>query len=235
MSVENLNKDELFRQFLDGELDDEQESYVLHLIADDPELRSMLHFERTLTQSFSSEPHPDSFSVSENFSSKVMNRIQNENSEKQEPAEIGMHLLKPRNVTIRPLYVAAAAILMMFSFGYLLLDEQGQEATNMASNVNEDQSVQLVSERESEVWIRFVYFDEEAETMAVAGDFSDWDPVDLTKDIVDEKTVWTGMIPVVRGEHHYMFVKNGDEWVTDPLADVKRDDGFGNKNAVLYL
>lgn len=233
MSVENLNKDELFRQFLDGELDDEQESYVLHLIADDPELRSMLHFERTLTQSFSSEPHPDSFSVPENFSSKVMDRIQNEDDEKENHAENGIYLLKPRNVTIRPLYAAAAIILLMFSFGYLLLNEQGQ--TDMASNVDEDRSVQLVSERESEVWIRFVYFDEEAETMAVAGDFSDWDPVNLEKNTVDGKTVWTGMIPVVRGEHHYMFVKNGDEWVTDPLADVKRDDGFGNKNAVLYL
>ena len=233
MSNEKLNNDELFQLYLDGELNEEQEIRALHMIADDSEMRSMLRFEQTLSQRFNSETDPDSFSVPANFSSKVMNRIQNIDSEKENGTEKELSLFRPRKVTIQPLYAAAAVILMMFSFGYLLLNEQ--EQSDMASIVDENQSVQLVSERESEVWIRFVYFDEEAETMAVAGDFSDWDPVNLTKDTVDGKTVWTGMIPVVRGEHHYMFVKNGDEWVTDPLADVKRDDGFGNKNAVLYL
>jgi hypothetical protein len=38
-----------------------------------------------------------------------------------------------------------------------------------------------------------------------------------------------------RGEHRYMFIKNGEKWVTDPLAPVQQDDGFGNKNAVIYL
>jgi hypothetical protein len=38
-----------------------------------------------------------------------------------------------------------------------------------------------------------------------------------------------------RGEHRYMFVKDGEEWVTDPMAPMQREDGFGNKNAVIYL
>jgi len=234
MSNKNLNNEELFHLYLDGELNGEQEKNALHMIADDPEMRSMLQFERTLIQSFNSEPDPDSFSVPENFSSNVMNRIQDIDRENENREVKGLSFLKPREVTIRPLYAAAAAILILFTFGYLLLNEQ--EQTELAySSVDEEWPIQQVAEQESEVWIRFVYFDEEAETMAVAGDFSDWDPVDLTRETVDGKTVWTGMIPVVRGEHHYMFVKNGDEWVTDPLADVKRDDGFGNKNAVLYL
>lgn len=235
MSKENLNKDELFRHFLDGELDDEQESRVLHMIADDPELRSMLHFERTLTQSFASDPNPESFAVPENFSSSVMNRISSEHEDRKRPSKIGMSLFEPRKVTLRPIYAAAAVILFTFSFGYLLLNEQDQSESDIASMVGEDQSVQLVSEQESEVWIRFVYFDENAESIAVAGDFSDWDPVNLSREIINDKIVWTGMIPVVRGEHDYMFVKDGEEWLTDPLADVQRDDGFGNKNAVLFI
>lgn len=234
MSNENLNKDELFRLFLDGELDDEQESRVLHLIADDPELRSMLHFERTLTQVFDSEPHPDSFAVPVNFSSSVMNRISSdENVEVKNSSKKVLSFFEPRKVMLRPVYAAAAVILLMFSFGYFLLNEP--EKAEMVSAIDEDRSVQLVSDRESEVWIRFVYFDEEAETMAVAGDFSDWDPVELSKEVINDKVVWTGMIPVVSGEHHYMFVKDGEEWITDPLADVQRDDGFGNKNAVLFI
>jgi len=233
MSTNNLNNDELFRLFLDGELNEEQERRALHMIADDPEMRSMLRFERTLTQSFNSEQDPDSFSVPENFTSNVMDRIRNLDGGREGDNAKGLSLFKSREVSIRPIYAAAAAILMMFTFGYLILNEKDQ--TGMTSFAEEGRSIQQVADQESEVWIRFVYFDEEAETMAVAGDFSDWDPVSLTSEQVDGKTVWTGMIPVVRGEHHYMFVKNGDEWVTDPLADVKRDDGFGNKNAVLYL
>jgi 1,4-alpha-glucan branching enzyme len=116
-----------------------------------------------------------------------------------------------------------------------LLNEQDRSGSDIVSMVGEDRSVQLVSEQESEVWIRFVYFDENAESIAVAGDFSDWDPVNLSREIINDKIVWTGMIPVVRGEHSYMFVKDGEEWLTDPLADVQRDDGFGNKNAVLFI
>ena len=233
MSTNKLNNEDLFQLYLEGELNEEQEKRALHMIADDPEMRSMLRFEQTLTQNFNSEPDPDSFSVPENFSSNVMNRIESLDREKEKSATKGLSLLKPREVSIRPIYAAVAAILMIFTFGYLMLNDQ--EQGEMASFVEEDRSIQQVAEQESEVWIRFVYFDEEAETMAVAGDFSDWDPVSLTRDEVNGKTVWTGMIPVVRGEHHYMFVKNGNEWVTDPLADVKVDDGFGNKNAVLYL
>ena len=233
MSKENLNKDELFRLFLDGELDDEQESKALHLIADDPELRSMLHFERTLTQVFDSEPHPESFAVPDNFSSSVMSRITSENTEEKNNSKARLSFFEPRKVMLRPVYAAAAVILLMFSFGYFLLTEQ--EQTDVASMVEEDRSVQLVSEQDSEVWIRFVYIDDEAESMAVAGDFSDWDPVNLSKEVINDKVVWTGMIPVTSGEHHYMFVKDGTEWITDPLADVQRDDGFGNKNAVLFI
>jgi hypothetical protein len=52
---------------------------------------------------------------------------------------------------------------------------------------------------------------------------------------VNGKTVWTGLVPVSRGEHEYQFVVDGEKWVTDPLAPVKEDDGFGAKNAVLKL
>ncbi|HMB97406.1 MAG TPA: hypothetical protein VKM36_02910, partial [Balneolaceae bacterium] len=112
MSTNNLNNDELFRLFLDGELNEEQERRALHMIADDPEMRSMLRFERTLTQSFNSEQDPDSFSVPENFSSNVMDRIRNLDGEREGDNAKGLSLFKSSEVSIRPIYAAAAAILM---------------------------------------------------------------------------------------------------------------------------
>lgn len=82
---------------------------------------------------------------------------------------------------------------------------------------------------------RFVYTNDTADSVAVAGDFSDWAPIPLSPHTVNGETVWTGLVPVPRGEHEYQFVINGERWVTDPLAPDKQDDGFGAKNAVLKL
>lgn len=83
--------------------------------------------------------------------------------------------------------------------------------------------------------MRFAYVSDEASSVAVAGDFTDWEPVALDAHTVDGKTVWSGLVPVAKGEHRYMFVLDGERWVNDPLAPVQRDDGFGHKNAVLTL
>lgn len=227
------NKQKLFRKFLDGELQNDEEKKALHMIADDSEMREMLQFERTLYQIFSGEPDPDSFTVPTGFSDSVMDEIKGEKTTIAEDHQKVISLFKPKQFSVRPVYVLAAVVLMTLSFGFLVLDRSGSEDQSYVSNAED--SVQMISESESEIWIRFVYFDDAAEEVAVAGDFSNWNPIELTQEEIDGKRVWTGLIPVSRGEHQYMFVRDGEEWVTDPLADIKRDDGFGNKNAVLYL
>ena len=233
---EQKTNEELFRRYLDGELSSEQEIRALHMIAENEEMRELLSFERTLFQTFSGEPDPESFMVPANFSDSVMDRIAQKQPEvgkvKQEGGVI-FSLFQPKNIAIRPVYAMAAVLLLTFGFGYILLNESEQMIFSSAFKT--EASAQVVSETESEVWIRFVYFGEDAESIEVAGDFSDWDPVALSREFVGDKQVWTGLIPVPRGEHRYMFVKDGEEWITDPLVAMQRDDGFGNKNAVLYL
>lgn len=229
------DKEVLFRQFLDGELNSEDEKKALHIIAEDSELRDLLRFERTLYQSFSNEPDPESFSVPDGFSDSLMKRIQNEISKKKEDrkSNILKPIFTPREFSVKPVYAVAAALLIMVSFGFLWLSSNQQTGAMVSGNM--DMETQLVSETESAIWMRFIYFDEEAESVEVAGDFSDWEPIELSQEFMGDRQVWTGLIPITRGEHRYMFVKDGNEWVTDPLATVQRDDGFGNKNAVIYL
>lgn len=232
-------RDELFRRYLDGELSSEEEREVLHLIADNEEMREILRFERSVVLSFADIQDPGSFTVPENFGSSVMDRIVKTNREaavaekKQAPV---FSLLKNRTITINPALAAAAMFLITFGFGYLLLNP-AIPAVDDTETLNSQAQIQSVSDSggESQIWIRFVYFDETAESIEIAGDFNNWEPTELTLEFMGDRQVWTGLIPLTRGEHSYMFVRNGEEWVTDPLAEVQKDDGFGNKNAVLYL
>lgn len=86
------------------------------------------------------------------------------------------------------------------------------------------------------VLVRFVFADPSAESVSVAGDFSRWEPIPLSRrERGEDQRLWSGLVAVPRGEHRYMFVVDGDRWVTDPLATAVRDDGFGNRNAILSL
>ena len=44
-----MNKDELLRRYIEGDLSPDEEKEALHIIADDPEMRSMLRFEHKLS------------------------------------------------------------------------------------------------------------------------------------------------------------------------------------------
>lgn len=236
------NPEELIRKFFDDELSPEEEVKALHLFAEDSELRSMLKFERFLGESLSvKEPDIQSFSVPDNFSDDVMSQIyQLENESATVESVSYLELLKervsswfqPREFSLQPAFVYALPIVLLAGFLFLMDTPAESETVTETTSEMEFASADDVEEK---VWIRFVYIDESAEQLAVAGNFSDWEPIEMDSQMMDGKKVWTGLVPVERGEHHYMFVKNGEEWVTDPLADMQRDDGFGNKNAVIYL
>jgi 1,4-alpha-glucan branching enzyme len=47
--------------------------------------------------------------------------------------------------------------------------------------------------------------------------------------------LWTIDIKLKPGTYNYMFVVDGEMWVTDPDAGLYRDDGFGYKNSVVRV
>lgn len=234
-----MKNEELLRKYLDGELSPEEEQEALHVIADDPELRSLLRFEQHIYAAFSDVSEQDSFQVPGGFTDRVMAQISVAPAEERQPVfdtvkQWFEQLLSPRQVQLRPVYGLAAIILLVASLSFPLYLVQSEDSGGATGNIP-DTSIQQVSSTSNQVWLRFVYIDEKAESMAVAGDFSNWEPIPLTKQTVNGEQVWTGLVSMNRGEHHYMFLKNGDQWLTDPLAPVQREDGFGNKNAVIYL
>lgn len=235
-----MDKDKLLRQYLDGELSPEEERQALHLFADDDDMRAMLRFEQRLSNEFASVESAD---IPDDFTDKVMHRIEQKASANEaQPVSEKIRnwveqLLHPQQIIWRPVYGLALVLLVVFSLGYPLFisDLENQNLSEQSSLQSAEQSVQQISTGPEEVMLRFVYIDNEANSVAVAGDFSDWKPIELNNHQVNGEQVWSGMVSMSRGEHNYMFIKDGSEWVTDPMAPVTREDGFGNKNAVVYL
>lgn len=259
----NNDNDQWMRRYLDGELDGGEESRALHMIADDPELRAMLKFELQLRQDLPNEHRNHGLSEAsiesmvaradlEPFHEGVMHEIAGkEQSSTREahdttsgerplptggpiPRIIGAwnRLTQPRQIVWQPAWsagIAALLLLLVLSVPYLLTQTDDPVTTT------EVPVRQIVDETSSRVMMRFVYIDNEAESVAVAGDFSDWEPISLNRQTINGDIAWTGIVPLPRGEHHYMFIKDDEQWATDPLAHRHVDDGFGNKNAVINL
>ncbi len=70
------------------------------------------------------------------------------------------------------------------------------------------------------------------QTVAVAGDFSNWDYVEMEE--VGED-YWQVTVQVKPGRYQYAFVIDGEQWLPDPLSPRKVADGFGGFNSVLVV
>ena len=74
-----------------------------------------------------------------------------------------------------------------------------------------------------------------AKSVEVVGSFTDWLPGAVVLRDEDHDGVWRGAVVLPVGQHEYMFVVDGERWVTDPLAGRYVDDGFGWQNGLLIV
>jgi hypothetical protein len=137
-------------------------------------------------------------------------------------------LVTPRPINVPPFAPLAAAALVVF----IMMLPQSPVAVQPGSM---DAALRVDATTGPIVYVQFELRAEGAHSVAVAGDFNDWSPdVGLLRDPNDDG-VWRGLVPVRPGVHKYMFVVNGEEWVTDPVAESYVDDGFGMRNALLAV
>jgi hypothetical protein len=127
-------------------------------------------------------------------------------------------LVRPASVRLSPLVGALAAAALVLAF---LWQPGGQE-------------LPLDPGAEPVVYVQFMLDAPSATSVAVAGDFSDWQPAFSLQD-ADGDGVWTARVPLRPGVHAYMFLVDETSWQTDPNAGRYQDDGFGNQNAVLAV
>jgi 1,4-alpha-glucan branching enzyme len=83
--------------------------------------------------------------------------------------------------------------------------------------------------------VRFVIVDASARSVAVAGSFNDWSSWSHPLQRDPRDGLWSAVIPLPPGEHQFMYVVNGSEFITPPLAERYADDGFGARNGVVVV
>ena len=83
--------------------------------------------------------------------------------------------------------------------------------------------------------VRFVLMQAEASSVTVAGSFNQWSASAHPLARGSSRGLWTGVLALPPGEHLFMYVVNGSEWISPPLAEDYVDDGFGSKNGVVVV
>jgi len=82
------------------------------------------------------------------------------------------------------------------------------------------------------VELKFYALRENPKTVAVAGDFSDWNSLQMER---KNDNCWVITLKVKPGKYQYSFVIDGNEWVPDPGSPRQVEDGFGGVNSVLVV
>jgi hypothetical protein len=90
---------------------------------------------------------------------------------------------------------------------------------------------------ESEGIAQFVGHFPGARSVEVVGSFNNWSRGLLHLRDENHDGIWHVAAVLPAGQHEYMFVVDGERWVTDPLAGRFVDDGFGagQENSVLIV
>ena len=83
--------------------------------------------------------------------------------------------------------------------------------------------------------VRFALDRPEAHSVAVAGSFNQWSASSHTMLRRDARSRWTILVPLPPGEHLFMYVVDGTEWISPPAAEDYADDGFGAKNGIVVV
>ncbi|HVH67461.1 MAG TPA: isoamylase early set domain-containing protein [Gemmatimonadales bacterium] len=75
-----------------------------------------------------------------------------------------------------------------------------------------------------------------AGTVALVGDFNDWDVARTPMRRVGQAGgVWTAVVPLSPGRYRYAFLVDGASWLPDPAAPPARDDEFGAPSSVVTI
>jgi 1,4-alpha-glucan branching enzyme len=73
----------------------------------------------------------------------------------------------------------------------------------------------------------------EAESLAVVGDFNNWDA--NATPMQKRKGGWTKTVRLDPGMYRFRYLADGKQWHNDPTADAFEPSGFGEDNCVLHV
>lgn len=150
----------------------------------------------------------------------VMHRLRTEAPSPGRPA--WRWLLAPQVVRVRPIMLALAASVAILLW-WIRTPGPGRPTAAIAVIAQET------------VLVRFELAAPNARYVSVAGSFNGWvaPGIPLRRSAV--AGLWTVTLPLPIGEHQYLFVVDGSQWIPDPSAHAQVDDGFGRTNSVIVV
>jgi hypothetical protein len=83
--------------------------------------------------------------------------------------------------------------------------------------------------------VQFGFVAPHASSVALVGDFNDWDPKATPLHAASTGGVWSVEVPIQPGRHLYAFVVNGTVWRPDPAAPKATGEDFGEPNSALTV
>lgn len=129
-------------------------------------------------------------------------------------------LTEPRSVIVTPvrLVPAMAVALVLIALGMFAVNDMWLNRTDAPT-------------------VRFVLNDSgmNAKTVAVIGSFNSWKPEDAAMRFDKSTGAWVLELSLPPGDHEYMFLIDGQKLLADPSAQMARDDGFGNRNSIVFV
>ena len=82
---------------------------------------------------------------------------------------------------------------------------------------------------------QFVVVAPGARTVALVGDFNDWDVAATPMQAMAGDGMWSISIPLAPGRYRYAFLVDGETWLPDPSAPRAADSDFGAPNSVVTV
>jgi hypothetical protein len=82
--------------------------------------------------------------------------------------------------------------------------------------------------------VQFVFIAQGASSVALVGDFNDWDATSTPMRPALQGGLWSVAVPLPPGRHRYAFLVNGSRWLPDPAAPRAQDD-FGTPSSVVTV
>ena len=128
-------------------------------------------------------------------------------------------LRRPRDFSLTPLSALAAAAVLAGLALWL-----GGRVARIASTVA----------RADTAVVQFVFIAQGATSVALVGDFNDWDATSTPMRPAMQGGLWSVALPLPPGRHRYAFLINGWLWLSDPTAPRAQDD-FGTPSSVVTV
>lgn len=84
--------------------------------------------------------------------------------------------------------------------------------------------------------VTFYYRNDQAQSVAVVGDFTNWQEGQLAMQKIPDTSTWTVVHEFpFKGFYSYKFVVDGEHWLPDPECENREPDGYGSFNTRLHL